>query len=194
MPDFMRESSLARRTWLARLAGLALLPRPLRLRAQAAAFPGSETAVLAALAETVLPASLGKDRLRDETERFVRWVREYRPGAEMEHGYGFTRLRRKADSPAAAYQAQLRELAAQGFLQGSLTDRRAQLEKALAAAKLQALPNAPSGTHVAADLMSFFFSSSRAADLCYGRAIRRDECIGFANAGQPPAPVKERGA
>ena len=194
MSALFPDTSLPRRSWLARLAGLALLPRPLRLRAQTAAFPGTEGGVLAALAETVLPGSLGKDRLRDETDRFVRWVREYRPGAEMEHGYGFTRLRRKGASPAAAYQAQLRELAERGFVAGSLTDRRAQLEQALTAAKIQALPNAPNGVHVATDLMSFFFSSSRAADFCYGRAIRRDECIGFADAGQPPEPVKERGA
>ena len=164
------------------------------MRAQTAAFPGPEGATLAALAATVLPSSLGEARLREETSRFIAWVRDYRAGAEMEHGYGFTRLRKKGDAPAAVYEVQLRELAAQGFVQGSLTDRRMQVEKALAAAKVQTLPAAPNGAHVATDLMSFFFMSSRAADLCHGRAIRRDQCIGFSGAGQPPAPVKERGA
>lgn len=194
MSDFFHETSLPRRSWLARLAGLALLLRPLRLRAQTAAFPASEGGVLAALAATVLPASLGAARVKDEAERFIRWVREYRAGAEMEHGYGFTRLRKKGESPAAAYQAQLRSLAEQGFAAAPPDQRRALLEKALAEAKVQSLPGSPNGGHVAADLMSFFFSSSRAADFCYGRAIRRDQCIGFADAGQPPAPVKERGA
>lgn len=194
MSDLLLDTSLPRRSWLARLAALALLPRPLRIRAQTAAFPAADGAVLAALAATVLPASLGAARVRDETERFIRWVREYRAGAEMEHGYGFTRLRKKGESPAAAYQAQLRSLAEQGFAAAPLDRRRAQVEQALAAAQVQSLPGSPNGGHVAADLMSFYFSSSRAADFCYGRAIRRDECIGFAGAGQPPAPVKERGA
>src|ERR1700693_1241729 len=42
--------------------------------------------------------------------KFVEWVRNYRPGADLEHGYGHPQIRGKKASPAPAYLAQLESL------------------------------------------------------------------------------------
>src|SRR5437762_3026964 len=137
--------------------------------AQTATFPGDQADALRALAQVVLPKEIDAAKIAED---FSRWVREYRAGAEMEHGYGFTRLRSKPASPAPAY---LEQLAAVGpnptaeSVAGALED-----------AKITDLPRAPDGRHVAADLMAFWFRSSDANDLCYRAAIGRDKCRGLA--------------
>src|SRR5260370_6315042 len=65
------------------------------------------TATLKNLAAIVLPAGVDTDRIADQFERYVR---EYRPGADTEHGYGFTRVRPKPPSPAPEYARQLAAL------------------------------------------------------------------------------------
>ena len=64
----------------------------------------------ARLAAVVLPAELGTAGIDQTAEAFVRWVRGYRAGAEMDHGYGNTRLRSKGASPAAGYLRHLEAL------------------------------------------------------------------------------------
>jgi hypothetical protein len=100
----------------------------------------------------------------------------------MDHGYGFTRLRSKPASPAAAYLRQLQALQ----LTGAADTQRAAVESALEAAQVTNLPRTPDGKHVASDLMSFYFYSSEANDLCYRAHIGRDECIGLANSAREP--------
>jgi hypothetical protein len=78
--------------------------------AETAGFPGDHADALRALAAVVLPSELGADGLDRVAAAFGRWVREYRAGAEMDLGYGFTRIRRKPASPAPAYLQQLAEL------------------------------------------------------------------------------------
>src|SRR5271169_5000553 len=97
LPPMQRRTLLR---WLAALPGL-------RAWAQTAAFPGVHADVLRALASVVLPSELGADGLDRAAADFARWVREYRPSAEMDHGYGFTRIRTKPASPAPAYLQQL---------------------------------------------------------------------------------------
>src|SRR5579871_4655683 len=104
----MNRRALVRRL----LAAVATLPFPsLRAWAQTRDFPGEQGPTLLELAKVVLPASLGDRKIADIAEAFSQWVRDYRPGAEMEHGYGFTRLRNKPASPAPAYLRQLASLA-----------------------------------------------------------------------------------
>src|SRR5689334_20208099 len=79
--------------------------------AQTAVFPGAFDQALKELAATVLPASLGRQGTDAIADQFVRWVRQYRPGAEMQHGYGITQVRYKAPSPAPLYLTQLEQLA-----------------------------------------------------------------------------------
>lgn len=151
----------------------------LRAWGQTAQFPGKYAATLQAIGRTVLPASLGNAEIDRVTGQFVEWVRGYRPNAEMEHGYGITRLRNKPPSPAPAYLAQLASMEgepAAAAVQSSL-------------ARVQSLPFAPEGQNLVADLMAFYFRGSDAADRCYDAAIRREDCRGFKDIGKPPAKL-----
>src|SRR6188474_3140219 len=88
-----------------------------------------DAAVLAAIAEVVLPAEADRPSAVDA---FVRWIREYKEGADTDHGYGSTRVRATGPSPARNYAAQLAALdsaakakGAAGFVAASLDQRRA---------------------------------------------------------------------
>jgi hypothetical protein len=184
---------LRRRTvlqWAANVGG-ALHLSGFRLWAQAASFPADQDEALRALAAVVLPAEIGPAGIDQAAEAFVRWVRGYRANAEIDHGYGNTRLRSKGPSPAAGY---LRDLAAlrPALLSGDPDSRREAVTSALEQAKINDLPRTPDGRHIAADLMSFYFRSSDANDLCYRAAIGRDLCRGLENSEQAPPSLKGR--
>jgi hypothetical protein len=184
---------IGRRTvlrWAACLAGVLRLSS-VRAWAQATNFPAGEADTLHALAVVVLPAELGADGVHRAAEDFVRWVQGYRAGAEMDHGYGFTRLRAKGASPAANYLRHLEALHPI-LLSGDADSKRVALTAALEQAKITDLPRSPDGRHVAADLMAFYFRSSDANDLCYRAAIGRDQCRGLDGSEQAPAPLKGR--
>lgn len=160
-----------RRRTLLRL--LAFIPG-FRAWAQTADFPGPHGEALKAIARLVLPSEVDAAGV---ATAFIRWAREYRPGAEMEHGYGFTRLRSKPPSPAPLYLKQLAALQ---------EPSRESIVAALEEAKITDLPRTPDGRHVIADLMTFYFRSSDANDLCYRAEIGRDRCRGLAGSEQPP--------
>ena len=165
---------MKRRTILRLLAGVPVLSRWLWAQSQDD---------LRALAEIVLPSELGPDGIHRVADDFARWVREYRPGAELDHGYGVTRIRFKPASPLPLYLKQLDELRGR--------DKDAVIA-ALETAKITTLPQSPDGRHVAAVLMAFYFRGSDANDLCYRAAIGRDQCRGLAGSDQPPARLKEK--
>jgi len=171
------------------LQWMAALGSALRLRGQTAAFPGEHADTLSALAAVVLPSELGRERIAAVTRGFERWVREYRPAAEMDHGYGFTRLRSKPPSPAAAYLRQLDALRP-ALAAADPSSRPKAVETALEDAKIADLPRTPDGRHIAADLMAFYFRGSDANDLCYRAAIGRDSCRGLPGSDQPPRELK----
>lgn len=184
---------LRRRTilqWTASL-GSALHLDGIRLWAQAGNFPANRNDTLHALATVVLPAELGAAAIANIANAFARWVQDYRPNAEMDHGYGNTRLRSKGPSPAAGY---LRDLEAMrhALLSDDPEVRRSVVISALEEAKITDLPRLPDGRHVAADLMSFYFRSSSANDVCYRADIGRDRCRGLDGSEQAPPPLKER--
>ena len=153
--------------------------------AQTAAFPGEHGDTLREVAGVVLPAELGKEGIDRVAAEFVRWVNQYRAGAETDHGYGNTRIRSKGPSPSPAYLRQL------GALQGRVDAD--SIAAAFKEANLTDLPRTPGSAHVAADLMSFYFRGSDANDLCYRAQIGRDQCRGLAGSDQPPAPLGRRG-
>src|SRR5579863_640448 len=70
--------------------------------AQAAAVP--EGAVLNAIAEVVLPSDCDRPAA---VAALTRWLRDYREGADTDHGYGFTRIRSTGPSPARNYPPQV---------------------------------------------------------------------------------------
>ncbi len=163
-----------------------------RLRASSTTddFPGAHEDTLKELAATVLPENLkrqGTDRVSTD---FVRWVRKYEPGAEMQSGYGVTRVRVEPPSPAAKYLHQLNELSRSVFLNSDLGGRRKQLATMLNAANVGDLPPLPQSGDIVVDLMTFYFTSSQANDLAYEAAIERDRCRSLDNSGQIPPPLK----
>jgi hypothetical protein len=165
-----------------------------RLNAQTPGFPGKHEATLKVLAAAVLPESLGRPKTDALALQFVRWVQEYRAGAEMQTGYGTTRVRYKPASPVPRYLEQLEQLAADALAQTSLAARRVKIAEALQSANIRDLPMVPEGGHVAADLMTFYFQSPAANDLAYEAAIGKDQCRTLKNSGSIPAGLKKDNA
>jgi hypothetical protein len=122
----------------------------------------------------VLPESLGRAGTDKVTSQFIRWVQEYRAGAEMQTGYGNPRDRYKPASPAPHYIEQLNQLATGALAETGTAARRLKLAEALRGANIRDLPNTPDGGHIAADLMAFYFQSSEASDLSYMAEIGKD--------------------
>lgn len=160
---------------------------------------GITVEVLLPIADVVLPAELGDSGRRTAVAAFVRWVRNYREGAETDHGYGNTRIRSTGPSPARDYPKQLASLddaaRAQGagsFASAPAAARRGIVESALAAANVARLPRRPTGAHIASDLMGHYFNSPAAQDLCYRAAIGRDSCRGLPGSEERPKPLVQR--
>src|SRR6185312_6566787 len=134
-----------RRRTILRLAaylGGALRLSNLQAWAQTAGFPGDQTNMLKALAHVVLPSESGAAQIDRTSAAFVTWVRGYRAGAEMDHGYGFTRLRTKGALPAANYVRQLEALHTV-LASDDLDAKREAIPAALEAAKITDLPRNP---------------------------------------------------
>ncbi|HLH18869.1 MAG TPA: hypothetical protein VKX45_16740 [Bryobacteraceae bacterium] len=142
-------------------------------------FPGAQAANLRALARVVLPSAVDA---ASAAEGFAQWVRGYRGGAEMDHGYGFTRLRTKPALPVASYVKQLAALGPEPSAEA--------VAAALEEVKVADLPRTPDGRHVASDLIAWYFRSSDANDLCYRAAIGRDKCRGLAGSEDPPKELR----
>src|SRR4029450_9951069 len=153
----------------------------------------ADRATLAAIAEAVLPAEADRAAA---VAGFVKWIDEYKEGADTDHGYGNTRVRSTGPSPARNYPAQIaaldaaaRAAGAPGFAAATLDQRRVIVEAAIAEAKIERLPARPPGAHIGADLMGHYFNSPVASDLCYRAAIGRDACRGLAGSENKPAPL-----
>src|SRR5687768_1663672 len=118
-------SKITRRTFVAAVAA-----GPVSLEALGNLFIApDDRALLVALAEVVLPAERTPGTQR-AVERFERWVSNYRPNAEVNHGYGTGRIERTPADPWPAWRAQLHSLEAdaqkqhnRSFTQMSVTDR-----------------------------------------------------------------------
>jgi hypothetical protein len=168
--------------WL--MASAASLPvlRPELLAAataQAGELSAGHVFLLRDIATTVLPSAIGAKGQDEAVDNFLRWIREYREGVPLSHGYGEPRLARTGPSPAPGYGAQIAALQQAASDRGGrfgalpLAARRAILDAAFTAAGVQNLPQRPDGKHVVADLMAHYFRSSAANDLCYNARIGR---------------------
>ncbi len=148
------------------------------------------------VAEAVLPAEIGAAGQKQALAAFVAWIHDHDAGRYLEHGYGHTRVAKSGPAPVETYRAQLQSLGAaarrlhgKGFGALDLAARRALLVEALAALKVDGLGERPSGRHVATDLMSHYFGSIEANDLCYEAEIGRDSCRSLAGSGDRPEPL-----
>ena len=155
-----------------------------------------DPAVLAAIAEAVLPAEADR---KAAVAAFTRWIANYKEGADTDHGYGNTRIRTTGLSPARNYAAQIaaldaaaKAMGASGFVAASVDQRRAVVEAAIADAKVDRLSARPTGAHIVTDLMGHYFNSPVAQDLCYRASIGRDSCRGLPGSENKPTNLPRK--
>jgi hypothetical protein len=153
-----------------------------RLWAQARELPPQAIAMLHQIGLAVLPASIGDVRIRSTVDGFVAWIRGYREDVPLAHGYGHPRLQKSGPTPVPRYIGQIEAIDRAARDRGARFDsldretRRTLLDQSLTAAGVRVLPPRPSGQHVIADLMAFYFRSSQANDDCYRALIQREVC------------------
>ena len=157
--------------------------------------PPDQVFVLRDVAATVLPSAIGGKGQTEAVDNFLRWLRDYKEGVALSHGYGEPRLVKSGPSPVPGYSRQL--LALQQAVQSRggrfgalpLAVRRELLDAALTAADVRNLPGRPDGKHVVADLMAHYFRSSAANDLCYNARIGRNTYRAIRVTTVRPAPL-----
>lgn len=156
----------------------AVLPL-MRLQLRADELPAEQVFVLRDVAATVLPSAIGRKGQDEAVDNFLRWIRDYKEGVALSHGYGEPRLVKSGPSPVPGYSKQITALQqaaqARGGRFGALPIdvRRELIDAAFTAADVRNLPGRPDGKHIVADLMAHYFRSSGANDLCYNARIGR---------------------
>jgi len=152
----------------------------MRVQLRADELPADHVLVLRDIAATVLPSAIARKGQDEAVDNFLRWIREYKEGVALSHGYGEPRLVKSGPSPAPGYSKQITSLVqaaqARGGRFGALPIevRRELIDAAFTAADVRNLPGRPDGKHVVADLMAHYFRSSGANDLCYNARIGRN--------------------
>jgi hypothetical protein len=164
-----------------------------------AGLTAGQIATLAAIAEVVLPSAIGAGGRDLAVQRFAAWVRDYREGADMGHGYGASTLRRPSGPPPGrAYPAQFDALDAAARAAGAASfaalapDRRRPIVEAALESpeRVTRLPAQPTGANLVADFMGLYFSGSEAWDLAYERRIGRDRCRALDGSENRPEPLR----
>jgi hypothetical protein len=152
----------------------------MRVQLRADELAPEQVFVLRDVAATVLPSAIGRKGQDEAVDNFLRWIREYKEGVALSHGYGEPRLVKSGPSPASGYSKQIADLqqAAQGrggrFGALPLEVRRELIDAAFKTAEVRNLPGRPDGKHVVVDLMAHYFRGSGANDLCYNARIGRN--------------------
>jgi hypothetical protein len=169
--------------------------RSLARALQGPALKPADVETLVAVADVVLPSSLGAAGKQQAVDRFVAWCANYREGADMGHGYGASTLRSPSGpSPAlrypdqfAALNAAARERAAASFAALAPAARLEIVEKLLNEPRpVNRLPAQPTGANLIADFMGSYFMSADAWDRCYRSDIGRDSCRTLDNSSEQP--------
>ena len=183
--------SSTRRRFLLGIA--ALLPLPfLARRLHGSAVAALDPARLRALASAVLPSELGVAGLERTVVGFERWLAGYREGVELLHGYGTGEIRLTGPSPALRWAAQLEALGS-SFVSLPRAERQARLRTALEEGRFAGLPPVDRAPHLAIGLLSFFYGSPEATDLCYQASIGRETCRPLDDSPRPPRPSRPQG-
>ncbi len=152
--------------------------------------------LLAALADALLPESLGASGRRVATMAFADWLARYTPVAEEMHGYGYAEITYTPSDPAPGWNAQLQGLDllashthGRSFAELDVTTRREVVTAALDRAPAR-LPSTPLGaSHVAIALLAHWASSSETVDLAYEARIGRGTCRPLGDTVRRPLPL-----
>lgn len=157
---------------------------------------GMDQPLLEALAETVLPASLGSAGLREATTTFVAWVNGYDPVAEEMHGYGYSEVRYLPADPVPAWRAQLealdvlsRKSQRVSFAVATPAQRAAVLEATLRTESGERLPAPLGARHVALALLGHWSASPDAWNLALGAEVSPGTCRPLDAAVRKPLPL-----
>ena len=171
---------MKRRRALQTLATAAAALPLMRVELRADELPADQVFVLRDVAATVLPSAIGSTGQNEAVDNFLRWMRDYKEGVALSHGYGEPRLVKSGPSPVPGYSRQIIALQQAAQSRGGrfgalpIAARRELIEAAFTAADVRNLPGRPDGKHVIADLMAHYFRSSAANDLCYNARIGRN--------------------
>lgn len=152
-------------------------------------------ATLRAVAEAVLPEELGADGRARAVAAFELWSEGLEPVAEMAHPYLVPETVYTGPDPRPGWAAQLNGLDIESgkrfgaaFSEIGVPERRGILERHAREAGAD-LGRPGNAAHIAVALAAHFFASPIATDICYGRAIAKQQCRGLAGAGDEPAPL-----
>ncbi len=163
--------------------------------AQVGDLTADQVFVLNDIAGTVLPSAIGRKGQDAAVDGFITWIREYKEGVALSHGYGEPRLVKSGPTPAPGYAKQIAALQQASQSRGGrfgalpLAVRRELLDAAFTAADVTTLPGRPDGKHIVADLMAHYFRSSSANDLCYNSRIGRNTYRAIRVTTVRPAPL-----
>ena len=199
----MRGFRLTRRHFLGWLSAVVAAAgwRPLRAATPVAVAddqgaPALPQELLLAVGVAVLPAELGRGGVERAVRAFSAWIAGYRPGAELLHPYGSADLSATPPSPAVLWRQQLAALdtAARAVHQRPFSalgagDRQALVRQALSGARLSGMPAPLRAPHIAVALLSHFYASPEATDLCYEAAIRKNQCRPLVNSPREPVAI-----
>ena len=193
-------------SWLSGLgAALGLGVRARRNEASAATPVPQPSATLDSvtitrLAEAVLPSELGDAGYTRVSRGFTQWIAGYTPGAEINHPYGSSDIRRTGESPAGRWNTQLSALDRdartkhqKAFNALTRDQRRDLVLAALGSERTNRMPEAIDASHVALALVSWFFASPEATNLCYHSKIDRNQCRPLVIAPRQPLPLAGSG-
>ena len=191
---------MKRRQALQTLATAAAALPLMRVELRADELPADQVFLLRDVAATVLPSAIGRKGQDEAVDQFLRWIREYKEGVALSHGYGEPRLIKSGPSPVPGYSKQISALQQAAQARGgrfgalSLAIRRELLDAAFKAADVRNLPGRPDGKHVIADLMAHYFRSSGANDLCYNARIGRNTYRAIRVTTVKPQPLQVPGS
>ena len=151
-----------------------------RVELRADELPADQVFILRDITATVLPSGIGRTGQDEAVDNFLRWIRDYKEGVPLSHGYGEPRLVKSGPSPAPGYSKQITALQQSAQARGGrfgalpIDVRRELIDAAFKTSDVRNLPGRPDGKHVVADLMTHYFRSSGANDLCYNARIGRN--------------------
>ena len=158
--------------------------------------------LLHALGEAVLPTELDAAALTQVIGDFQTWLEAYEPNAELNHGYGTGEIRHTPNDPAPRWESQLGALESEAqrtlgrsFGAADVEARRGIVRAQLANDDTSRLPRPYTARHVAIGLLAYYYGTAEASDLCYRRAIGKNQCRPLRRSPEEPAPLPspERG-
>ncbi len=188
---------LSRRAFLGWLAASVPATAFVR-RAHAASIShiASDPRTLRAIGDVVLPGELGATGTAAAVDSFQRWIKGYKAGAELVHGYGTSKLDFAGPTPATRWASQLdhldsaaRSRHAKPFADLPVAQRREMVGAELTLLKVDRLPSIDRAPHVALALLAHFYATPEATDLCYEARIGKQTCRPLANASRKPLPL-----